>query len=428
MDELKDRARELLTEFKGNAYAFGPGAIVEAGRMVARMGDRVLLARSDSAHANGMLDGLQHALDRAGIEIASTVHGAAVNTPVQDVERVRADILRARPDAVVALGGSSLIDGVKASAVLAALEGSCEDYYGTGKVSEAAARAGRSPVPVMAVQTVAGSAAHLTPSANVTDLSTMQKRVIADEACVPPLAIFDYNATLTCGPELTKAGAFDGICHLVEVYLGLRESDPHYERAEEVCLTGLELLVAALPGVVKLPGCEKCRETVGLGTDLGGYALTLGSTNGPHLNSFSLVDVMDHGRAAAVLLPYYVCMFAPAVAPKLVRVGSIYQEYGCIDTEDELETMEPIELGRTVALGMAELTRQVGFPVSLGEVAGVTDVHVERMLKMAKDPTLAGKMAAMPVPLVGEDVDRCMGSVIVAALAGDLDLVETVDQ
>jgi len=43
---------------------------------------------------------------------------------------------------------------------------------------------------------------------------------------------------------------------------------------------------------------------VALGTDLGGYAIMVGGTSGPHLNSFSLVKYVSHGRACALMNPY----------------------------------------------------------------------------------------------------------------------------
>ena len=69
------------------------------------------------------------------------------------------------------------------------------------------------------------------------------------------------------------------------------------------------------------------REALGLGTDLGGYAIMVGGTNGPHLNSFSFVDVLAHGRACAILLPYYTVLLAPAIERQLhVSLTARYQQ------------------------------------------------------------------------------------------------------
>ena len=71
---------------------------------------------------------------------------------------------------------------------------------------------------------------------------------------------------------------------------------------------------------------------MGLATDLGGYSIMLGGTNGGHLTSFSLVDILSHGRACAIMNPYYVVFFAPAIEEPLRMVGNILKEAGLTET------------------------------------------------------------------------------------------------
>ncbi len=423
MQDLKRAARGLIGQFKGDAYAFGPGAIARAGELASRLGSQFLLVRGRSCLENDMLAGLCDAFDRAGLHISEECLGAAPNSPIGDVERVRDEIAALKPQAVVGLGSGSLIDALKGSVVLASLGGRCEDYFGLGKVTDRLHETGKELLPLFAVMTASASAAHLTKYANLTDMRTFQKKLFIDPAVVPPAALFDYRATVTMSAEFTMVGAFDGICHLLEVYFGMPEDDPQFGLVTGIALTGLELIVASLPGAVKQPGCEPLREAIGLGTDLGGYAIMIGSTNGPHLNSFSLVDLMDHGKATALLTPYYVCFFAPAIRGKLARAGRIYRDYGYIDAGKRLDELCARELGLAVARGMARLAESVGFPTTLDEVEGFGDEHMERMLAAAKDPALASKLRAMPIPMTAGDVDRYMGPILEAARTGDFGLI-----
>ena len=427
MEALRARARDLIRQFKGDAYAFGPGAIERAGEMAARIGREFLLVAGRSSAANGMAEGLKESFARAGLAIKAECAGARPNSPVEDAQRVRDEILRTGAQAIVGLGGGSLIDALKGSVTLASLGGTCEAYYGVGKVTARLQEAGRSLIPVLAVQTASGSAAHLTKYANLTNMRTLQKKLFIDAALVPPVAVFDYRATITAPAELTMVGAFDGICHLLEVHFGTLEGHAQSGTVAEVAATGLELIMASLPGALQQPACERLRESIGLGTDLGGYAIMIGSTNGPHLNSLSLVDLMDHGKATAVLTPYYTCFFAPAIEGKLRRVGRIYQEYGYIDGAADLARLPARELGEAVARGMVELARSVGFPTTLNEVPGFRTEHVARMLEAAKDPALSSKLEAMPVPMKAEDVDRYMRPILEAARAGDFSLIVPPD-
>ena len=85
---------------------------------------------------------------------------------------------------------------------------------------------------------------------------------------------------------------------------------------------GIGLVVKYLPSVPS--GTRRiieARTALGLATDLGGYAIMLGGTNGAHLTSFSLVDILSHGRACAIMNPYYTVFFAPAVEEPLHAGG-----------------------------------------------------------------------------------------------------------
>ena len=150
----------------------------------------------------------------------------------------------------------------------------------------------------------------------------------------------------------------------------------------------------------------------------------IGGTNGGHLTSFSLVDILSHGRACAIMNPYYVVFFAPAVEEPLRLVGEIFKAGGLL--EEELEGLQGRELGMVVAEAMMELSRRIGFPTTLGEVSGFTEGHIQRALRAAKDPQLKMKLENMPVPLRAEMVDEYMGPVLEAARTGDLSLIKNV--
>ena len=160
---------------------------------------------------------------------------------------------------------------------------------------------------------------------------------------------------------------------------------------------------------------------LGLGTDLGGYAIMIGGTSGAHLTSFSLVDVLSHGRACALMNPYYTVFFAPAIQEQLRVIGNIYGKYGFLkygSFETDLDSLSGRELGVAVAGAMVRFSQFLGFPTQLSEVEGVGRDHIERCLTAAKDPQLDMKLRNMPVPLHAELVDQYMGPILEAALTG----------
>lgn len=423
--DLTRTARALLNRFKGAAYAFGPDCVERAGPFAAELGRRALVVANPSDWLRPAREAVLQALAGAGVEALGPVAGARPNSPYEDVFRLRAEIEAHRPDMLVAIGAGSTIDAVKAAAVLAALtpgRNDLEPFFGAGLVTAAAPRAGARVPPIVAVQTAASSAAHLTKYANVTDRTTGQKKLIIDEAIIPARAVFDYRHSVSMSPELTRDGGNDGISHCLEVYLGARPET--IETIEPIALTGIELIVSSLPPAVANGADLAARERLGLGTDLGGYAIMVGGTNGAHLNSFSFVDVLPHGRACAVLNPYYVVFFAPTVERQLRAVGAIYRRAGY--AEDDIERLRGRALGVAVARAMQRMNRAIGFPTRLDEIPGFGDEQIRRALAAAKNPQLASKLQQMPVPLSADGVDRYMGAVLAAARTGDFERIENV--
>ena len=420
MRKAIERARTLLVGFKGDRYAFGMGVLDRLGPLTAQVGRKALLVGPVAESWFGtVLETCLASLADSGVEVLGTARGAGPNAPREDVYRLQGHILHKQPEVVVSVDSGSGIDACKAASVLAAfgdVEPEIEPYFGVGKVTEMAQKTGRSTLPVVAAMTAASSGAHLTKYSNVTDPVAGQKKLIVDEAIVPPRAVFDYAITASQPVPLTLDGGLDGISHCLEVYLGVKGDDAG--DVEDVALRGIELVVAGLKRFVTDPADASVRELIGLGTDMGGYAIMLGGTNGPHLNSFSLVKYLTHGRACALMCPYYTVFFALAVEERIRKVGEIYRRQGFIDAP--LDGLAARELGLVVAQGMIAFNRSIGFPTTLQEVDGVDRGVLEQALEAAKNPQLRMKLQNMPVPLTAETVDRCMGSVLDAAWTGEL--------
>jgi len=418
-----ERARELLREFKGDAYLFGAGVLSRVGGVVASLGERPALVRDTFPGSDGFVRTIRDSLADRGLAWAGEIQGAGPNAPREDLYRITDELKALDPDVIVSFGGGSTIDAAKAAEVLRTLGGEIDGYFGTGLVTQAVAESGKSLTPHVAIQTAASSGAHLTKYSNITDVSTGQKKLIVDEAIVPARPVFDYAVTYDAPPTLTADGAMDGIAHSLEVLYGA-VGKPYYARVAEVAGTGIGLVVNYLPRVMENPQDVEARQALCLATDLGGYSIMLGGTNGGHLTSFSLVDVLSHGRACAMMNPYYTVFFAPAIKAPLRLIGSIYRDAGL--TAANVERLSGRDLGVAVAEAMFELARRIGFPTRLSEVEGFEEEHIERALAAAKNPQLKMKLENMPVPLTAGMVDEYMGPVLEAARDGDLAMIKNV--
>jgi len=427
-----EQARFLLHQFKGDSYLFGKGVLSSAPAVllrkaeaagVAAAGSKAALIRDTFGGSDDYVELIRRSLAESGVELAAEIKGARPNSPREDLFRITEELKASETDVLISFGGGSTIDATKSAGVLRTLNGEIDEYFGTGLVTSALQQSGKSLGPHVAIQTLASSAAHLTKYSNITDISTGQKKLIVDEAIIPGCALFDYEVTYGTPANLTADGALDGISHSLEVLYGAA-GKPYYDKVEKVADTSISLAVTYLPRAIDNLQDTEAREALCLATDLGGYSIMIGGTNGGHLTSFSLVDVLTHGRACAIMNPYYTVFFAPAIEKPLRLVGKIYRRAGL--TRADIEALHGRELGVAVAEAMFELARKVGVPTRLAEVEGFGRQHIDRALAAAKNPQLKMKLQNMPVPLTAEMIDDYMGPILEAASDGDLSLIKNV--
>jgi len=422
MKNLK-KAEDLLQAFKGNSYLYGAGVLKDVGQVAASLGKRAIIIRDTFPGSDDFVGTIRQSLEDTGIVVVREEPGARPNCPLEDLHRITTALKESNADIIVSFGGGSTIDAAKAAEVLRTLGGDIEDYFGVGLVSGICEERGVKLTPHIAVETVASSGAHLTKYANITDVKTGQKKLIVDPAIIPSHPVFDYSVTYGLPLGVTMDGGLDGIAHCLEVYYGSIGTDS-YEKCQEIAEAGISLVVEYLPRIIADPGDTAARDALCLATDMGGYAIMVGGTNGGHLTSFSLVDILSHGRACAIMNPYYSVFFAPAIEKELRFVGNIFKSFGY--TSVDFESISGKELGEAVAESMFSLARKINFPLTLGEVAGFTDRHIERALTAARNPQLKMKLQNMPVPLNADLIDEYMGPILQAAKSGDLSVIKNL--
>ena len=418
--DYRDKAYEMLKQWKGNDYVFGIDCLGKIGEMAAPFGRKVLLV-ANSRHMKDTVYEVANSLMEAGLELVTgfPVPGSRPNSPKDDAYRITTYILQYKPDVVVAVGGGSTLDVSKAAVVLACLGDvvtpEVDHYFGTGIVSEHLKETGRRLLPLIAVQTSASSGSHLTKYANITDLNDGQKKIIVDDAVVPVRQLFDYRTTCTMPANVTIDGALDALSHTIEVFWGAKPEN--YDKLHDICQAAVALVTGYAKRAVENPDDLEARDALGLATDLGGYAIMVGGTSGGHLTSFSLVDCMNHGTACGLMNPYYAVFYNKAIQRQLKDLGEFYNV--------DVKGLSGRELAEKVSSAMMDFCRSIGAPTKLTDVPKFRkEIHVPRAMKAAKDPSLRMKLHNMPVPMTASDVDEYMSGILEAACTGDLGLIK----
>lgn len=435
----KQEAVKMLCEWKGEDYAFGMNVLESIGDLSQKAGKSTMLVVTglgDEIWVEPLIKKIRSFLNKRGTLNLDIIKGAGANAPREDVYRIANQIGKKKPDSVIAVGGGSTIDAVKASCVLAALDSDdIEKYLGVGLVTESMQSEDKRLPVIIAVQTAASSGAHLTKYSNITDVLTGQKKLIVDDAVVPRYAVFDYTTTVNAPYAIKADGALDGIAHCLEVICGAT-GKPFYKKAMNIAEVGIDLIVKNLPEVVSNSDNMDAIEALGLGTDLGGYAIMVGGTNFGHLFSFSVVEKLTHGRACAIANPYIMVFFAPVIEEQLKMIGQIFHREGYI--EEDFKKYKGRDLGMIVANGMIKFSERIKFPKTFGE-AGIGNEDKRRILNAAKNPQLWSKLEQAPVSLIARDsnrkidkerteenIEEYMGALLDGIIQGDFEKIKNI--
>ena len=149
-------------------------------------------------------------------------------------------------DFLVALGGGSPIDAMKAIGSLDVNGDSITDYM--GKVIDV-------PMPPMVAIPTTGTGSEATQFTIITDTKNDIKMLLKGKCLMPTLAVIDPQFTMTAPPKITAATGLDALCHAVEAYTSRKAQD----MSDTFALSAVKRIFQYLPVAFKDGRNEEAR-------------------------------------------------------------------------------------------------------------------------------------------------------------------------
>jgi len=406
MDTIEKTMREaegILQAWKPTRITFGEGSVHKVGEVVKKYSDRVLVVIGKGSVKNsGVLDKITGLLEKSSIQY-DVCGGVEPNPSKETVYRIVYHLLAKSFPCLLAVGGGSVMDAAKAAGILATVkEGELDDYFGVGMVSKKIKKI----MNLIVLPTTSGTGSEFTKFSVITDTVLHVKKVILDMAIVPAEAIVDPELTYSCGPHVSLVAGLDTMTHLIEGYLNTVDENADPE-ANTRALVGLGLLFEGLPRVVKYGKDKEARRMMSLASTLGGSVLFFKQAGGPHLNSFSWCDVMDHGEACAVMLPYYSAYYAPVVKEKLKTLAQI------------LGVRDSGHIARDFAGGLLDFYKSLNFPSTLKAYERFSEDLIDKAIRDASQNRM--KLEAMPRPVPADKSQEVLRTIIEGAYQGSIE-------
>jgi alcohol dehydrogenase class IV len=199
---------------------FGPGSIKDLVPAISAFGNKIaLITGRSSLKASGFYQHIQALLESAHIE--HSAYSVSGEPSPELIDEIVSGLRAGNIDAVVAIGGGSVIDAGKAVSAMLKAYGPVTEYLedvGTKQHSGL-------KVPFIAVPTTAGTGSEATANAVLSKPGPEGfKKSLRHVNFTPDVAIVDPELMTGCPPGVTAACGMDAFTHLLESYVSTKAS------------------------------------------------------------------------------------------------------------------------------------------------------------------------------------------------------------
>jgi alcohol dehydrogenase len=344
------------TFFIPSVNMMGIGSLNEAMDAIRKYGFRHALIVTDAGLAKaGVATKVATLLQEQDIN-ATIFDGAKPNPTVSNVEKGLEQLKLSGADFIISLGGGSPHDCAKGIALVAANGGEISDYEGVDQSA-------KPQMPLIAINTTAGTASEMTRFCIITDETRHVKMAIVDRNVTPLLSVNDPALMAAMPKGLTAATGMDALTHAIEAYVSTAATPI----TDACALKAVELISANLRTAVANGNDMPARENMAYAQFLAGMAFNNASLGYVHAMAHQLGGFYDlpHGVCNAVLLPH-VESFNASVCP--ARLKDVATAMG-IDTQ----RLDNTEGAAAAIAAIRKLSGDIGIPGGLAELGAKAD-------------------------------------------------------
>ncbi len=337
--------------FMPNLSLMGEESLELAGDEIKRLGFKKALVVTDKVLVEvGLVNEIEKLLKNIQVEY-EIYPETKPNPTVKNVEDGVKMYKETNCDFVISFGGGSPHDCAKGIALVLANGGSIKDYEGLDKSA-------KPQVPLIAVNTTAGTASELTRFTIITDEERHIKMAIVDKHVTPIIAVNDPILMYGMPKSLTAATGMDALTHAIEAYVSTIANPVTDANAQKA----IELISESLVDAVNDGKNAKARDNMAYAEYMAGVAFNNASLGYVHAMAHQLGGFYDlpHGVCNALLLPYVEEFNIRGAAARLKDVAKFLG--GNIEGLSD-------EDGAKLAISLIkDMAKKVGIPASLKEL------------------------------------------------------------
>lgn len=258
---------------------------------------RPMIITDKGVRSNNLLAPLKAAFNATDVVLAHIFDDVPPDSSLETVRAAAAAYRENNCDAIIAVGGGSVIDTSKATNILVT-EGGDDllKYSGAHNLP-------RPLKPFFVIPTTSGTGSEVTMVAVVSDNQRHVKLPFASNYLMPHAAILDPRMTQTLPPHLTAMTAMDAMTHAIEAYSCLAANP----MSDAYATAAIKKISENLFAVLENPNDSYARLELAQASTMAGIAFS---------NSMvGLIHSLGHALGAVAHLPHGLCMnlFLPYV-------------------------------------------------------------------------------------------------------------------
>ncbi len=297
---------------------FGRGKNAEIGEELARDGVKkvLMIYGKGSIKRNGVYEEVTSSLNDNGISFVEL--GGIKPNPVLSMVYEGIDLARAEGcEAVLGVGGGSVIDSAKAIAAGIPYKGDVWDFYSGKGPSEA--------LPIYAILTLSATGSEMNGNSVITRDDSMEKKGMHGGAITTPkVSIIDPSVQFSLPKEQTVYGAIDAITHVAEYYFN---GSKELNFPDRLCESLIRTIIESTDVLLENPTDYDARAELAWSATMALNGMTaVGRGRGDWSShqiehALSAIYYIAHGAGLAIILPAWLEYTKDVNGDKIVQIG-----------------------------------------------------------------------------------------------------------
>ena len=316
---------------------------------------RYMIVTTPGFIKRGTLQSFFDALNQKDIQY-SIFHDVKPDPEISDVEKLKEMYIKDGCQALIAIGGGSVIDCSKAALACVQMKKlDVTTVLHTGRVSK--------QLPLLiAVPTTAGTGSEVTAGAVITDPIQKRKYALSNLFLIPKYAVLDSSLLVSLPSKMTAYTGMDALTHAIEAYINCFNNRKTNEYALRAIKTIFQYLVPSFEdGLNKHYRLELLEASYNAGVAISnnyvGYVHAIAHGIGGMYH-------LQHGMINATILPIVLEEYGSAVVSKLAKIADVVGITGANDQDKSTQFIQKLK----------DLNQIFTIPTSIPEIQE-EDIH-----------------------------------------------------